>query len=100
MFLCGTGAAVKGKRAGGRAHGCPYNMPPHVSDLQDTPERPPRPPEEIGGTYARYVLGVLVVVYVFNFVDRQILSILAEHIKKDLGITDAQLGFLYGTAFA
>jgi MFS family permease len=46
------------------------------------------------------VLGVLVVVYVFNFLDRQILSILAERIKLDLGLTDAQLGYLYGTAFA
>jgi len=50
--------------------------------------------------YPRYVLGVLVVVYVFNFLDRQILSILAERIKADLGLSDAQMGFLYGTAFA
>lgn len=45
-------------------------------------------------------LFVLIVVYVFNFVDRQILAILADRIKGDLGISDAQLGFLYGTAFA
>jgi MFS family permease len=50
--------------------------------------------------YPRYVLGALVVVYVFNFLDRQILSILAERIKADLGVSDAQMGFLYGTAFA
>ncbi len=50
--------------------------------------------------YARYVLGVLVLVYVFNFLDRQILSILAERIRADLGVSDAELGFLYGTAFA
>ncbi len=50
--------------------------------------------------YARYVLGVLVVVYVFNFLDRQIISILAERIRGDLGVGDAELGFLYGTAFA
>jgi MFS family permease len=50
--------------------------------------------------YASYVLAVLVVVYVFNFLDRQIVSILAERIKADLGTTDAQMGFLYGTAFA
>ncbi|MDX2169669.1 MAG: MFS transporter [Deltaproteobacteria bacterium] len=50
--------------------------------------------------YARYALGVLVVVYVLNFLDRQILSILAERIKADLGLSDAQIGFLYGTAFA
>ncbi|MEE2703066.1 MAG: MFS transporter [Myxococcota bacterium] len=56
--------------------------------------------EEVGGPYAYYVLGVLLLVYVFNFIDRQIISILAEQIKADLGLTDAQLGFLYGTAFA
>lgn len=50
--------------------------------------------------YPRYVLGVLVVVYVLNFLDRQILSILNEHIKADLGLTDAEMGFLFGTAFA
>lgn len=59
-----------------------------------------QPNDEVGGRYAKYVLGVLVVVYVFNFIDRQILSILAEDIKADLGLTDSQIGFLYGTAFA
>jgi MFS family permease len=51
-------------------------------------------------TYANYALGVLVLVYVFNFVDRQILSILAEEIQADLGLSDATIGYLYGTAFA
>lgn len=50
--------------------------------------------------YANYVLFVLVLVYVFNFVDRNVLSILAEDIKADLGISDSQMGFLYGTVFA
>jgi MFS family permease len=50
--------------------------------------------------YAKYVLVVLIIVYIFNFIDRQILSILAEEIKADLGIGDAEIGFLYGTAFA
>lgn len=50
--------------------------------------------------HARVLLATLVVVYVFNFLDRQIVSILAERIKADLGTTDAQMGFLYGTAFA
>ncbi len=57
-------------------------------------------PSPAADRYARYVLGVLVVVYVFNFLDRQILAILAERIRGDLGVTDAELGFLYGTAFA
>ena len=50
--------------------------------------------------YSWYALGVLVLVYVLNFIDRQILSILANDIKTDLGVDDAYLGFLYGTAFA
>jgi MFS family permease len=52
------------------------------------------------GTYAWYALFVLVLVYIVNFVDRQILSILVPEIKRDLGVSDAQIGFLYGTAFA
>ena len=50
--------------------------------------------------YSWYALSVLVLIYVLNFVDRQILSILANDIKADLGVDDAFLGFLYGTAFA
>jgi MFS family permease len=60
----------------------------------------PRAPAPPSPGYARYVLGVLVVVYVLNFLDRQIISILAEEIKADLGISDSQIAFLYGTAFA
>ena len=60
--------------------------------------RPATPP--IGGPYARYVLVILTVVYVFNFIDRQILSILAPEIQRDLGVSDADISFLYGTAFA
>ena len=56
--------------------------------------------KDVGSPYAWYVLGVLVLVYMLNFIDRQILSILAEDIKADLGIDDGQMGFLYGTAFA
>ncbi len=56
--------------------------------------------KSVDGPYAKYVLVVLMIVYVFNFIDRQILAILAEDIKADLGISDADLGFLFGTAFA
>lgn len=49
--------------------------------------------------YRSYVLTLLVVVYALNFIDRQILSVLAVDLKRDLGLTDADLGFLYGTAF-
>jgi len=51
-------------------------------------------------SYSWYVLSVLVVVYILNFIDRQILSILAVDIKADLGLTDADMGFLGGAAFA
>lgn len=50
--------------------------------------------------YRYYVLGVLLVVYVFNFIDRQILSILMEPVRVDLDLSDTQLGFLSGIAFA
>ncbi len=69
-----------------------------MSEKQETSNT--KPADKVGGRYAHYVLFVLVIVYFFNFVDRQILSILAEDIKADLGITDAQMGFLYGTVFA
>lgn len=47
-----------------------------------------------------YALGLLFVVYVFNFIDRSILGILNQPIKEDLGITDTQMGLLGGFAFA
>ena len=47
-----------------------------------------------------YVLVVLTLVYTFNFIDRQLLSILQEAIKLDLSLSDAQLGLLTGFAFA
>ncbi len=50
--------------------------------------------------YANYVLGVLFLVYVFNFIDRTILSILVEDVKQDLGVSDTAMGFLTGIAFA
>ena len=73
------------------------NQPPDpaIAALANDPTMPP-----IGGAYAKYVLSVLVLVYAINFIDRQILAILAEDIKRDLGLSDADLGFLYGTAFA
>lgn len=50
--------------------------------------------------YAWLVLGILSFVYVLNFLDRQLLSILAKPIQDDLGITDGQLGRLGGLYFA
>jgi MFS family permease len=47
-----------------------------------------------------YVLFVLVLVYTFNFIDRQILGILAGPIKAELNLNDAHLGWMSGPAFA
>ena len=47
-----------------------------------------------------YALVLLTIVYAFNFIDRQLLAILQESIKLDLGLSDSQLGLLSGFAFA
>lgn len=66
-----------------------------MKDLQGNPS-----PEPKASGYSWYVLTVLVVVYILNFIDRQIVSILAVDIKRDLNLTDADMGFLGGAAFA
>ena len=44
--------------------------------------------------YRYYVLGLLTLGYVFNFVDRQVMTILIEPIKTEFGATDTQMGLL------
>ena len=68
--------------------------------MTETTAAPDAVPEQKASPYAWYVLGVLVLVYVLNFIDRQIITILAPDIKRDLGLDDSDIGFLYGTAFA
>lgn len=48
----------------------------------------------------KYALGLLLLIYVLNFLDRQVVNILAEPIKVELGLADWQLGALTGLAFA
>ncbi|NJO35629.1 MAG: MFS transporter [Rhodospirillales bacterium] len=50
--------------------------------------------------YAWVVLGMLAFIYIFNFLDRQLMSTLIESIKKDTGFTDKQMGFMTGFNFA
>lgn len=57
------------------------------------------PTEAKAAPYSWYVLFILFLVYALNFIDRQILTILAPHIREDLGLSQADIGFLYGTAF-
>lgn len=54
----------------------------------------------VSGAYRRYVLVLLTAVYTFNFVDRQIMGILAPAIQADLGLSDGQIGQLIGIYFA
>ena len=51
-------------------------------------------------SYRTFVLILLTIVYGFNFIDRQIMGILAPFIQEDLGLTNTQLGLLIGLAFA
>lgn len=66
--------------------------------MKDQQGSPPAEPKASG--YSWYVLTVLVVVYILNFIDRQVVSILAVDIKRDLNLTDGDMGFLGGAAFA
>lgn len=50
--------------------------------------------------YRAYVLGALLVVYTFNFIDRVVVGIIQEPIKQEFGLSDFQLGLLGGPAFA
>jgi len=71
----------------------PSHPDPYASE---TVESSPR----LSSRYTRYALGLLLVVYIFNFIDRSILSILLESIKEEFQLSDTQLGFMSGPAFA
>jgi len=64
------------------------------------PEAPVVPLTLPSRVYRSYALGLLMLIYVVNFVDRQVVSILAEPIKRDLHLADWQLGLMTGLAFA
>ena len=52
------------------------------------------------GLYSAAALSVLTLVYVLNYLDRQLLAVLAEPIRKELHLSDTELGLLTGTIFA
>jgi MFS family permease len=56
--------------------------------------------QRAAGRYAWYVIGVLMLAYAFAFLDRQILALMVEPIKRDLGISDFRMSLLLGLAFA
>ena len=57
-------------------------------------------PASIPARTRRITFAFLVGIYSLSMVDRQILAILVEPIKADLGLTDTQVGLLTGIAFA
>jgi predicted MFS family arabinose efflux permease len=61
-----------------------------------------RPPgaDQKASAYSYVIVCVLAVVYTFNFLDRQLMSILQESIRADLHLTDTELGMVTGLAFA
>ena len=61
---------------------------------------PAQTPEGGLGRYPWIVAATLAVVYTFNFLDRQFLSVLAEPVRRDLHLSDTQLGLLTGLMFA
>lgn len=58
------------------------------------------PAAEAGRRGVSATLWILLIVYIFNFIDRQIVNILAEPIAKDLKLSDTQIGLMTGIAFA
>lgn len=64
------------------------------------PPAPPTGTPDFSPGYKRFALAMLTAVYALNFIDRQILVILQEPIKAEMGLSDAQLGLLSGFAFA
>lgn len=50
--------------------------------------------------YANWVLALLLLAYILNFVDRQVLSIVSPEVKQEMGLSDTELGWLLGPAFA
>ncbi|MSP43525.1 MAG: MFS transporter [Alphaproteobacteria bacterium] len=73
---------------------------PELSPAATGPVAPGAAPSALRKPYVNYVLGVLTLVYVFNFIDRQILSILMQPIKEEMQLSDTALGFLSGISFA
>ena len=84
--------AADNEGSDGAAHGLADSVHEHHQSAIATAYRNP---------YYRYlVLGILTTVYVSNFVDRQVINVLAQYIIEDLEISDGQFGMLSGLAFA
>ncbi|TFG82048.1 MAG: MFS transporter [Chromatiales bacterium] len=68
-------------------------------------QRPSREPQATTAPWpasglAWYVVAILVIAFIFSFIDRIIIAMLVEPLKQDLGLSDTQIGWLQGLAFA
>jgi len=71
-----------------------------ITSFPATADEPPAQPAlPYSPAYTRYAMGMLFVIYVTNFLDRQVVNILAEPIKQDLHLADWQLGLMTGLGF-
>lgn len=50
--------------------------------------------------YPWFILGIVMVIYIFSFLDRQIIAVVANGIRQELGLNNTQVGILYGPAFS
>ena len=73
-------------------------------DIGNSIVPPPSPVKETprngSNLSANYALAMLFIVMMLNFLDRQVIAILAEPVKRDLGLSDTQLGLMSGLSFA
>jgi predicted MFS family arabinose efflux permease len=75
------------------------SVPASGSPQESTPApQPGLPPAPTRGQ-ANYALGALFVLYIFNFIDRQLLNLFVDDIAKEFGASDAQMGLLIGVTF-
>src|SRR5262245_49603914 len=75
-------------------------VPQVENKISNPPESQAIDQDYPSAAYAWYVVGVLTFVYVFSFIDRQILNLLVRPIRRDLGISDTEMSLLMGMSFA
>ncbi|MDE2619083.1 MAG: MFS transporter [Sphingomonadales bacterium] len=71
-----------------------------MTDLAPSASPPPGVPGSLTLRQANLALAVFLAAYVLSFVDRQILGLMVDPIRRDLGLSDLQIGLLQGAAFA
>ncbi|MCC6076748.1 spinster family MFS transporter [Pseudomonas sp. GCM10022188] len=74
--------------------------PKAAIDIEKAPQASPADAPRKSFTYEWYVVSICMVAYIFSFVDRQILALMIEPIKRDLGLSDIQFSLLHGLAFS